>query len=574
MRRDHDRRRRLRLDLQALNRDIVSRYLDSLVQVMRERGASEFVLHLAPSPHVLRLVSDRCLVCFVPAYFAEHLRLARQIDGAGLRLDAEFKMAKRIRCYVETHGVSGKRLKLENPFKCTLACRGVRGLYLAPLTLFTTGETGDAYVQFLVPLLQERRATCENDVAQGLPDFISFDSGPAYCLYALAAVGEVWPQAVYGQDRPPCKTAAASRLHSSLHHDSVSIVSDPPHRRWHWQKALPCEHPDYALFDRCLAFALARISASLPLISRQHLRTEPHVRGCDEDETILRQLAVLVDTQAMLSCVQKASVCTRQRLQNLLRSHDVREHGFFKRVFGCFPPNKVLCSWAEALEANPHPDVAFESYATAADFVSDVHRIAAWFSHPRRSCKAVPRKPLEDGTAPSGSRTTAPLLDGGTAKSFLDMVQEPMLCSLMRCGDSHLRFTEMGLRVPTGTTIVERGFAASSMVMFEKTTRYVTPTTFRRHAMLTTLLLNFSILRGQEMNFLNCSDKRLLMLLEMAWTRLHTAAGLSLSRSARNAETLFRQCVTQNGGDRRCCASGCSRDGTIAAVCSFTFVRV
>ena len=308
-----DRRRRLRLNLQALNRDIVSRYLDSLVQVMRQRGelcdsASEYVLHLAPSPYVLRLVSDRCLDCFVPAYFAEHLRLARQIDGAGLRLDAEFKMAKRIRCHGETHGVLVKRVKLQNPFKCTLACRGVRGLYLAPLSPFTTGETGDAYVQFLVPLLQERRATCENDVAQGLPDFISFDNGPACCLYALAAVGEVWPQAVYGQDQPPCKTAAASRLHSSLRRDSVSIVSDPPHRRWHWQKALPCEHPDYALFDKCLAFALARISASLPLVSRQHMKTEPHVRGYDEDETILRQLAVLVDTQPMLSCVRKAAL--------------------------------------------------------------------------------------------------------------------------------------------------------------------------------------------------------------------------------------------------------------------------
>ena len=79
--------------------------------------------------------------------------------------------------------------------------------------------------------------------------------------------------------------------------------------------------------------------------------------------------------------------------------------------------------------------------------------------------------------------------------------------------------------------------------MFEKTTRYVTPTTFGRHAMLTTLLLKFSILRGQEMDFLNCSDRR--MLLEMARTRLHTSAGLSLSRSRRNAETVFRECVTE-----------------------------
>ena len=189
---------------------------------------------------------------------------------------------------------------------------------------------------------------------------------------------------------------------------------------------------------------------------------------------------------------------------------------------------------------NLHPDAALERYVTADDFVSDVRRIAAWFSHPRRSCKVVPRKPLEDGASPSG-----PLLDRGNAKSFLDMVQEPTPSSLVRCCDSHHRFTEMGLRVPTGTTIVEQGFGASNVVMFEKTTRYVTPTTFRRHAMLTTLLLNFSTLRGQDMDIRTCSDRRVLMLLEMAWTRLHKAAGLPLSRSRRNAETHFRERVAE-----------------------------
>ena len=107
-------------------------------------------------------------------------------------------------------------------------------------------------------------ATCEEDVAQGLPDFIGFDNGPAYCLYALTAMEEVWPQVVYWREQPPCRTAAAWGLHTSLRREAVAIVSDTPRRRWHWQNTLPCESPDYSLFDQCLAFALARTSASIP----------------------------------------------------------------------------------------------------------------------------------------------------------------------------------------------------------------------------------------------------------------------------------------------------------------------
>ena len=61
--------------------------------------------------------------------------------------------------------------------------------------------------------------------------------------------------------------------------------------------------------------------------------------------------------------------------------------------------------------------------------------------------------------------------------------------------------------------------------------------------MLTVLPLNFSILGGHEMDFLNCSDKRVLSLLETAFRRLHTSSGLSLSRSGSDAESLFRACV-------------------------------
>ena len=96
---------------------------------------------------MLRLVSDRCIDCFLPAVFEAQMRRVRQIDGAGLRLDAEFKLVKRIR----THGrrqqggsSSAKRPKVE-PYISGIACRGARGLFLAPLTPSRTGERGENY---------------------------------------------------------------------------------------------------------------------------------------------------------------------------------------------------------------------------------------------------------------------------------------------------------------------------------------------------------------------------------------------------------------------------------------------
>ena len=546
-----DRRRRLRLNLRPLNHEILSRYLEALVDKVRVQAdavdilATEHLLHLAPSPYHLRLVSDRCIDCFVPSYFAKHVRMARQIDGAGIRLDAEFKMALRVGQYYKP--VKGaKKQKVGRPFHCTLACRGVRGLFLAPFTPFPTYETGDSYVEYLLPILRERRDVCAGDVGDGKPDFISFDNGPAYQLFALAAVGEVWPDAVYGTPQPPCATPALSRKHSSLQLKSVDVVSDPPHRRWHWQKALPSVHPDYRLFDSCLAFALGRICAPLPVIAREYYQSDPHGRGYDEDAEVLKRLAQLSDLKDMKFCVDQASPLARERLCSLLRAHSVREHGFFLRVFGAVPPNKLLHLWGEALGVAPHPDVARDSYREPADFESDIKRIAKWFSHPRlRQATVVVRKPLESASSSAGSRTTGPLLSADHVKEFLGMLAEPLLSSLLRCGVAHRRFRAMGLHPPTGTTIVEQGFSALSAVLFEKNTKWVSPRTFERHAMLAVLFLNFSILRGHEMELLNCKDTRVLAILEVAWERLRGAAGLTVKNSRETAEQLFRDTVAR-----------------------------
>ena len=241
--------------------------------------------------------------------------------------------------------------------------------------------------------MEKRRCRCAVFVARAAGTAshmreVSFDNGSACCLNALAAAGELWPRAVYCRHQPPCQTPAASRLHSPLRRDAVTIVSDP-HRRWHCQKILPRENRDYWLFDQCPAYAPARISARAPLIPKEHQKTEPRVRGNDEDDAVLRQLAVLEDLKAMTACIKKASVWVQQRLQNLVPSHEEKVHGFWRRVFGCFPPDNVVCMRGEALEVHLHPNVAMTGYAAQDDCVSDARRIAHWFSQPRRVNKSV-----------------------------------------------------------------------------------------------------------------------------------------------------------------------------------------
>ena len=159
-------------------------------------------------------------------------------------------------------------------------------------------------MQFLEPILRQRREQCEQEPEAGLPDFICFDNGPAYSLYALAAVGEVWPEKVYGSSTPPCTTPTASRLHSTLRRDAVHVVSDPPHRRWHWQAALPNNHPDFAEFDRCLGFALGRISAPTCVLSPGDIALNSNFRLYPEDDTLLVALSKLSSRDDMASAVK------------------------------------------------------------------------------------------------------------------------------------------------------------------------------------------------------------------------------------------------------------------------------
>ena len=215
------------------------------------------------------------------------------------------------------------------------------------------------------------------------------------------------------------------------------------------------------------------------------------------------------------------------------------------RVSKMVPPNQLLCMWSEACLINPHFDVGFRAYSASDDFVSDIQRIASWFSVPRLATKARVLKPEEDAAPASGrgSRSAGPLLPDDKRREFLNMVEPTQLDFLMRCGDVHRRFTAMGLRPPTGTTMVEQGFRALGLLLFERAQTLLSEDAFARHAMLATLALNFAIFRKEEKVFLNCDDNRVLQLLEAAYERMSVAEGVGYAVGS-DAERMFRACVS------------------------------
>ena len=92
----------------------------------------------------------------------------------------------------------------------------------------------------------------------------------------------VWPEAVFGSDRRPCPTTSC---HASLRREAVSVVSLPPHRRWHLPEVPGLRASRFfgssisAWRTHSLDFFLRRY----PATARNLQKTEPHARGYDED---------------------------------------------------------------------------------------------------------------------------------------------------------------------------------------------------------------------------------------------------------------------------------------------------
>ena len=154
--------------------------------------------------------------------------------------------------------------------------------------------------------------------------------------------------------------------------------------------------------------------------------------------------------------------------------------------------------------------------------------------------QTINRKPLE-GPMPSID-DLEPLLNATQCAAFMHMAEEHMKSSLMGWGKVARRWREVGLKIPEATTIVESGFYAHKVLMFEHQQRTITLQHWVPLAQLVAMFLNFSLL--QRMTSTQKTDSRLVSIMSAAFERLKIAAGFS-AHSATHAEQLFRQKVLQ-----------------------------
>lgn len=544
-----DRRIRLRMNLNALSRDLASSYLDAFILAARElqmpMTRPDRVIALVPSSSALDRMVDLCLDAFVPGIFEEHMRLARKLDGAGYRLDAEFKMAPKIS--VSERGTDGT-VRSIFPFKCCIACRGARGLYMAAIEPQRTYETGEAYVLFLSPILKGRKSQCAGEPTQGCPSWMCFDNGPAYQLFALAAVGAQWPRQVYNSDEPPNPDPVVARNSVHLRRDACSVVSDPPHRRWFWAHHLCNKHADFVQFDACMAYALGRISAPVRLNDIKSIPLGGHFRLYEEDASLLLTFSAMRDVAKMTTEAASLSAAAKERLHLLFRSREILSHGAFQRVFGRTPPCKMLVTWATALGLNPHPVCGFYAYSDLQELQADMCRIGSWFTVVRMQGPHQPKRKPDESVVASASAPrhappiSQPLLTTEQGTAVGKTADGALGTSLMGWGDIARRWESMGVQIPTATTTVESGWRANKVGIFEAQTQHISARRFRRYSEIVCLSLNYNLLHTWDMPDPRSSDKRVLALLDAAWERLSAGAGLA-AMPAVSARTRFLEAL-------------------------------
>ena len=543
-----NRRLRHRRNIRQLKRDLVLFYTDALAAWEKEQARCtwdpEMLVCCTPSGHVLGKIADAVLECFVPALFAQHMRAVRRLDGAGVRLDAEFKMAKFI---VQQSVNANGDLLIEHPFKCLLAARGVRGLYLDALHGEASAEAGIGYVKFLHPICVERKAVCAKDPEEGLFDFLVFDNGPAYELYALATVGAVWPKSIYGTPEPPSANIAEARHHASLRKDIVPVASDPPHRRWPFHKNLNNSHADFADFDAALKYALGRISAPTRLIPvhehdlnvRQAL---PAAAG-----NLLQELCRGGPDTRLARLVQSTPPKVLEQTRGFLRSHDVVGHPAFDRLFGSAPPDWILRRWSKLVGVGVHPAADYFAYADENEFAAAIERVGAWFGVPRSAFPPSRLEKAEEPTViPKGRRTG--LLNTEQLGNVRNITVDPMRSSLLAWGDISRRWAEVGLRIPEATTTVEGGFHASHWELFLPQQKRISPIHFALQAKCTAMVLNYHLLHRHNLPPLAESDSKVLDLLDTVRQRTRDQV-LKNGEDRHLAEAKFREFLKRQGED-------------------------
>ena len=212
------------------------------------------VVQLLPSNHILQMVDDLAGECFTDLLFYRHRDRFAQLDGAGEKLDTEFKMAARV---VRQNPVTGGQ---QRPWHGTMCVRGARGFFLDDLFL-TTRESGERYSSWSRARWARRRRLCVGEVMAGLLDFVCLDNAPAFELWVLATAATVWPEYLITGGVPPTQDIGRLRHSKLLRKDVLRVSSDLWHRVQGIMDEVGTMKPDARELRRDLKYAFGRMHA-------------------------------------------------------------------------------------------------------------------------------------------------------------------------------------------------------------------------------------------------------------------------------------------------------------------------
>jgi len=444
---------------------------------------------------VARLNADMYAYC-LEGIWNQHQREVIFLDGCGWRIDAEFKLCRRVQ------GISHNRLRMNLrrgsanacPWRASFCARGPVGLYLSDLALSSTGETGLAYLLWLVGLFRIRRERLEAQDNFGLPIFVCIDYAPTYKAFVLAAVAYVWPEFMVDESIGHSTATPHSYVHNAhVRKDVVLICSDPWHRVLRIQQRADSKHPDYADIISDTRLAMWRLNSAKCLLTHSFTSGSEMPGLSEQAQDLLRRwLQRQVGTQSMFddATVNNGSI---NEIRRFIASKDVLHHPLWVQLCGHRLPHGRLLALARDLKSGVHPLNDSYRYTSSSHFRDALDRIVDYYKTTHRASK---RRCVikEDAQQDNNIFILGVSAPHTVSQEFVNIFLPEMFDSLWNWWKvSDL----LDLRLPVGTTNVEGAFHALRQAMGIIHGRYSFQQ-FTCMCRMAVIALNFYILsRGQ-----------------------------------------------------------------------------
>ena len=468
----------------------------------------EDVAALAASAKTLAAVEECWTEALLLPAANEHFEKTTLLDGAGARIDAEYKMCRRVE-------IDGRF-----PFKCTYRARGVRGLYLGKPMLSKSAEGSKGYIDFLVALWRRRRRVCEHLPRKGLPSFVVLDSAIKYGRAVLVSLALVWPEYML-IDQKWSVLPWSQLIKLRVFTNAVILASDPPHRLWTVQQNASSVHPDFFFLIRDVQYVLSCLSME-PLLLDDALLPEQvsTVPLQFAARSWLKKIVAVPSKRMATEILAAAEAGDVVNLKRFVSSPTVMDSQEWNRVFGALPTHGLvrrLCFYLDVLVPFACGNCQWRSKSK---FRDALQRCVVWYANQRTEYRRSKRT-REEQRIGKHFPNAGSIMSQKLRKQFTNILRKRSIHFLWRWGCVMKDWIMAGNTadtLPIATTNVEGGFYASREHAFVRRQNRMSAEFFMRALVAASVHADFGkAWSGQLPRVANSSGARL----DVLFTAVH-----------------------------------------------------